>query len=130
VWHHRIKANGASSCSKVERQPLDAFETVTNRPVSFAVRSASVIASPNLQIRSHSRCGAPTCSFRDVASFSTGPRTIPASVAMDIVSALRELTGVRSARRGAFRILYEIDDVIRLVTVLCVEHRADVYRPR
>jgi mRNA interferase RelE/StbE len=42
----------------------------------------------------------------------------------------RELTGVHSARRGAFRILYEIDDVIRLVTVLRVEHRADVYRPR
>ena len=36
----------------------------------------------------------------------------------------------RSVRRGAFRILYEIDDVIRLVTVLRVEHRADVYRPR
>jgi mRNA interferase RelE/StbE len=42
----------------------------------------------------------------------------------------RELTGVHSARRGAFRILYAIDDVIRLVTVLRVEHRADVYRPR
>lgn len=41
-----------------------------------------------------------------------------------------ELTGVHSARRGAFRISYEIDDVIRLVTALRVEHRADVYRPR
>lgn len=41
-----------------------------------------------------------------------------------------ELKGVHSARRGAFRILYEIDDGIRLVTVLRVEHRADVYRPR
>ncbi len=42
----------------------------------------------------------------------------------------RELTGVYSARRGAFRVLYEIDDEIHLVTVLRVEHRADVYRPR
>lgn len=42
----------------------------------------------------------------------------------------RELTGIYSARRGAFRILYEIDDEIPLVTVLRVEHRADVYRPR
>jgi mRNA interferase RelE/StbE len=41
----------------------------------------------------------------------------------------RELTGIYSARRGAFRILYEIDE-IHLVTVLRVEHRADVYRPR
>jgi mRNA-degrading endonuclease RelE of RelBE toxin-antitoxin system len=41
-----------------------------------------------------------------------------------------ELDGIRSARRGAFRVLYEIDDVRREVTVLRVEHRADVYRPR
>ena len=41
----------------------------------------------------------------------------------------RELTGIYSARRGAFRVLYEIDDEIHLVTVLRVEHRADVYRP-
>ncbi|MGQ0775756.1 MAG: type II toxin-antitoxin system RelE family toxin [Pseudonocardiales bacterium] len=41
-----------------------------------------------------------------------------------------ELEGVYSVRRGAFRILYEIDDGIRLVTVFRVEHRADVYRPR
>ncbi len=41
-----------------------------------------------------------------------------------------ELNGIHSARRGAFRVLYEIDDKIGLVTVLRVEHRADVYRPR
>jgi mRNA-degrading endonuclease RelE of RelBE toxin-antitoxin system len=38
--------------------------------------------------------------------------------------------GVHSARRGAFRVLYEIDDGVRLVTVFRVEHRAGVYRPR
>lgn len=41
-----------------------------------------------------------------------------------------ELDGVRSARRGAFRVLYEIDDARREVTVLRIDHRADVYRPR
>lgn len=41
-----------------------------------------------------------------------------------------DLTGIHSARRGAFRVLYEIDDRLRLVTVLRIEHRADVYRPR
>ena len=42
----------------------------------------------------------------------------------------RELAGIHSARRGTFRILYRIDDDQRLVTVVRVEHRADVYRPR
>ncbi|GAA2548683.1 type II toxin-antitoxin system RelE family toxin [Pseudonocardia hydrocarbonoxydans] len=42
----------------------------------------------------------------------------------------RELRGRYSARRGAFRIIYAIDDADMLVTVLRVEHRADVYRPR
>lgn len=41
-----------------------------------------------------------------------------------------ELKGAYSARRGAFRVIYEIDDDRRIVTVLRVEHRADVYRPR
>ncbi|MGH8777121.1 MAG: type II toxin-antitoxin system RelE family toxin [Jiangellaceae bacterium] len=38
--------------------------------------------------------------------------------------------GTWSARRGAYRILYEIDDDARVVTVTAVEHRADVYRSR
>lgn len=42
----------------------------------------------------------------------------------------RELRGRYAARRGAFRIIYSIDDAEQLVTVLRVEHRADVYRPR
>lgn len=36
-----------------------------------------------------------------------------------------ELEGLHSARRGDYRILYRIDDV---VTVVAVEHRADAYR--
>ncbi len=42
----------------------------------------------------------------------------------------RELLGLHSARRGTFRVLYRIDDDGRVVTVVRVEHRADVYRPR
>jgi len=42
----------------------------------------------------------------------------------------RELVGLHSARRGTFRILYRIDDEGRVVTVMRVEHRSDVYRPR
>lgn len=38
------------------------------------------------------------------------------------------LTG-HSARRGAYRVLYEIDDAKRVVTITDVAHRADAYRP-
>jgi mRNA interferase RelE/StbE len=42
----------------------------------------------------------------------------------------RELTGLYSARRGTFRVIYRIDDAENLVTILRVEHRADAYRRR
>jgi len=38
--------------------------------------------------------------------------------------------GTRSARRGSYRVLYEIDDETRTVTVTAVEHRSDAYRSR
>lgn len=41
-----------------------------------------------------------------------------------------DLEGKHSARRGDFRIVYEIDDDRRVVTVLAVDHRSDIYRPR
>ncbi|MFF5175995.1 type II toxin-antitoxin system RelE/ParE family toxin [Micromonospora sp. NPDC000089] len=37
--------------------------------------------------------------------------------------------GTWSARRGTYRVLYEIDDD-RVVTVTAIEHRADAYRSR
>jgi mRNA-degrading endonuclease RelE of RelBE toxin-antitoxin system len=40
------------------------------------------------------------------------------------------LAGVHSARVGVYRVLYEIDEELRTVRVLHVDHRADVYRPR
>lgn len=42
----------------------------------------------------------------------------------------RELAGSFSARRGPYRVLYEIDDATGSVHILRVDHRADVYRPR
>jgi len=40
------------------------------------------------------------------------------------------LEGLRSARRGDYRVVYRIDDDRRLVTVIAIEHRSDIYRPR
>jgi mRNA-degrading endonuclease RelE of RelBE toxin-antitoxin system len=42
----------------------------------------------------------------------------------------RELTGLWSARRGAYRIVYELNEPELGVKVLRIDHRADVYRPR
>jgi mRNA interferase RelE/StbE len=40
-----------------------------------------------------------------------------------------ELAGVRSARRGTYRVLYRVYDEAREVVVLRIEHRRDAYRP-
>jgi mRNA interferase RelE/StbE len=40
------------------------------------------------------------------------------------------LGGLHSARRGDYRVIYRIDDQRRQVTVVAIEHRSDVYRPR
>jgi len=37
----------------------------------------------------------------------------------------RELEGLHSARRGDFRIIYRISDV---VTIIAIDHRTDIYR--
>jgi len=42
----------------------------------------------------------------------------------------RELEGYWSARRGAYRVIYRLDDAALRVVVVRIEHRADVYRPR
>ena len=41
-----------------------------------------------------------------------------------------ELEGLHSARRGDFRIVYEILKDERVVLIHRAAHRADVYRPR
>lgn len=41
-----------------------------------------------------------------------------------------ELVGLHSARRGDYRVVYEIDEAEKLITIIAIQHRADVYRPR
>ena len=40
------------------------------------------------------------------------------------------LAGLRSARRGDYRVIYRINDDDRRIDVVAIEHRADAYRPR
>jgi mRNA interferase RelE/StbE len=42
----------------------------------------------------------------------------------------RELEGLRSARRGPYRVIYEIVETTHQIHVLRIDHRADVYRSR
>lgn len=42
----------------------------------------------------------------------------------------RELVGLWAARRGPYRVVYEIDDTTTAVAVVRIDHRADVYRRR
>lgn len=42
----------------------------------------------------------------------------------------RELEGLHSARRGSYRIVYEVLEADALVVVHRIDHRATVYRPR
>ena len=39
-----------------------------------------------------------------------------------------QLAGIWSARRGTYRVLYELDDTARKVIIVKVAHRRDVYR--
>jgi mRNA interferase RelE/StbE len=62
-----------------------------------------------------------------VAEFLTGPLLEePKRVGKPLV---RQLAGYWSARRGAYRVVYAIDEQNQRVLVVRIEHRADVYRP-
>jgi mRNA-degrading endonuclease RelE of RelBE toxin-antitoxin system len=41
----------------------------------------------------------------------------------------RELAGLRSARRGDYRIIYRINAAQHVIEIAAIEHRADAYRP-
>lgn len=41
-----------------------------------------------------------------------------------------DLAGKYSARRGDFRVIYEIDDTARVVMIVAIDHRSDIYRAR
>lgn len=42
----------------------------------------------------------------------------------------RELAGYWSARRGAYRVVYRVDEPRHRVVVVRIDHRSDVYRRR
>lgn len=63
-----------------------------------------------------------------VGLYMTGPLlAAPARVGKPLRG---DFTGCRSARVGLYRLIYEIDEPRRLVRVIRIEHRADVYRQR
>lgn len=41
-----------------------------------------------------------------------------------------EPAGIYSARRGTYRVLYRINEDLREIVVLRIEHRGEAYRPR
>ncbi len=41
-----------------------------------------------------------------------------------------EFAGLWSARRGPYRVVYEVDEEAAVVFVLRIDHRSDVYRSR
>ena len=66
-----------------------------------------------------------------VVEFLTGPLlSDPRRVGKPLAG---QLTGYWSARRGAYRVVYAIEEAAArpegLVLVVRIEHRADVYRP-
>ena len=41
-----------------------------------------------------------------------------------------ELTGYHVARRGAYRVVYRVEEPLRIVRIVRIDHRSDVYRSR
>lgn len=69
--------------------------------------------------------GLPLAVAAAVGEFVTGPLLDnPHRVGRPLA---RELAGYHSARRGAYRVVYRVDDRSRTVHVVRVDHRADVY---
>jgi mRNA-degrading endonuclease RelE of RelBE toxin-antitoxin system len=69
--------------------------------------------------------GLPLAVAAAVTEFLTGPLLDnPERVGKPLIG---ELSGYRSARRGAYRVVYRIDDDARAVHVVRIDHRADVY---
>ncbi len=72
--------------------------------------------------------GLPLAVAAAVTEFLTGPlRDNPHRVGNRLT---RELGGYHWARRGAYRVIYRIDETERIVHVVRIDHRADVYRTR
>jgi len=63
-----------------------------------------------------------------IIEFITGPvADNPSRLSKPLTNELRDY---RSARRGDYRVLIRIDESARVVLVIRIDHRADVYRSR
>jgi mRNA interferase RelE/StbE len=72
--------------------------------------------------------GLPLAVAAAVTEFLTGPLLDnPHRVGKPLT---RELAGYHSARRGPYRVIYRIDETERIVHVVRIDHRTDVYRTR
>ena len=70
----------------------------------------------------------PEAAAAAIVEFMVGPLTTsPRRVGHPLQ---RELAGLWAARRGPYRVVYEVDEERAVVGVLRIDHRADVYRPR
>jgi mRNA-degrading endonuclease RelE of RelBE toxin-antitoxin system len=70
----------------------------------------------------------PEAAAAAIVEFAVGPlATDPRRVGHPLQ---RELAGLWAARRGRYRVVYEIDDERGVVGVLRIDHRVDVYGPR
>jgi mRNA interferase RelE/StbE len=70
--------------------------------------------------------GLPVAVAAAVTEFLTGPLLDnPHRVGKPLT---RELAGYHSARRGAYRVVYRIDESAHAVHVVRIDHRVDVYR--
>lgn len=90
------------------------------------------MSSPELyriEVTSEARRGLyrlPAKVYSAIVEFITGPLArAPARLSKPLTN---ELAEYRSARRGDYRVLIRIDDQARVVLVLRIDHRADVYR--
>lgn len=69
--------------------------------------------------------GLPLAAAAAVGGFLTGPLLDRPKVVGKPLA--RELAGYYSARRGAYRVIYRVDDDAGLVHVVRIDHRSDVY---
>jgi mRNA interferase RelE/StbE len=60
------------------------------------------------------------------SEFIFGPK---AQQPLRVGSPLRgQLAGLRSARRGSYRIIYAVDEQLERLDIIHIDHRGDVYR--
>lgn len=68
----------------------------------------------------------PRMAIACVEFVTTTLTTNPLRLSKDLTG---DLTGFRSARRGDYRVLFELDDDSHLIHVVRIAHRRDAYRP-